>query len=145
MGADRVPGPASWIEAGHHIVVGRPHPLGADLDVVGASTDDVYASKDWLAGRQDIIEATLAQRHLAPAVNPSAMALFDLPSSGMAGTHCPPAKRGYSRDGKRNRTQIEYGLLTDPAGRPVAIKVFPGNTADPRGVHRCRDDRAREV
>ncbi|MEK1165574.1 transposase, partial [Mycobacterium ulcerans] len=27
--------------------------------------------------------------------------------------------------------QIEYGLLTDPAGRPVAIRVFAGNTADP--------------
>jgi hypothetical protein len=59
------------------------------------------------------------------------MALFDLSSSWMEGTHCPLAKRGYSRDGKKNRTQIEYGLLTDPAGRPVAIKVFAGNTADP--------------
>jgi hypothetical protein len=105
--------------------------LGADLDVAGASTDEIYASMDWLLGRQDAIETKLAKRHLAPEVNPSRMALFDLSSSWMEGSHCPLARRGYSRDGKKNRTQIEYGLLTDPAGRPVAIKVFPGNTADP--------------
>jgi len=106
--------------------------LGVDLDVAGASTDEVYAAMDWLHGRQDTIEATLAKRHLAPAVNPLRMALFDLSSSWMEGSHCPLARRGYSRDGKKNRTQIEYGLLTDPDGRPVAIKVFAGNTADPR-------------
>jgi len=105
--------------------------LGADLGVAGASTDEVYASMDWLLERQDRVEATLAKRHLAAETNPSRMALFDLSSSWMEGSHCPLAKRGYSRDGKKNRTQIEYGLLTDPAGRPVAIKVFAGNTADP--------------
>ena len=105
--------------------------LGTDLEVAGASTDEVYAAMDWLGGRQDAIEAKLAKRHLAPEVNPSQMALFDLSSSWMEGSHCPLAKRGYSRDGKKNRTQIEYGLLTDPAGRPVAIRVFAGSTADP--------------
>ncbi len=105
--------------------------LGADLDVAGASTDEIYAAMDWLLGRQDAIEAKLAKRHLAPEVNPARMTLFDLSSSWMEGSHCPLAKRGYSRDGKKNRAQIEYGLLTDPAGRPVAIRVFAGNTADP--------------
>ncbi len=105
--------------------------LGADLDLADASTDEVYAAMDWLLGRQDAIEAKLAKRHFAPEANPDRMALFDLSSSWMEGSHCPLAKRGYSRDGKKNRTQIEYGLLTDPAGRPVAIRVFDGNTADP--------------
>ena len=105
--------------------------LGVDLEVSGASTDEIYAAMDWLLARQDRVEAKLATRHLAPEANPSRMALFDLSSSWMEGSHCPLAKRGYSRDGKKNRTQIEYGLLTDPAGRPVAIKVFAGNTADP--------------
>ena len=59
------------------------------------------------------------------------MALFDLSSSWMEGSHCPLAARGYSRDGKKGTLQIEYGLLTDPAGRPVAVRVFPGNTGDP--------------
>jgi hypothetical protein len=105
--------------------------LGADLGVAGASTDDIYAAMDWLEDRQDAIEAELARRHLAPEVNPSRMALFDLSSSWLEGTRCPLAARGYSRDGKKGRLQIEYGLLTDPAGRPVAVRVLPGNTGDP--------------
>ena len=105
--------------------------LGADLGVDGASTDDIYAAMDWLEHRQDAIEAGLARRHLAPEANPARMALFDLSSSWMEGRCCPLAARGYSRDGKKGRLQIEYGLLTDPAGRPVAVRVFPGNTGDP--------------
>jgi hypothetical protein len=105
--------------------------LGADLGVAAASTDDIYAAMDWLAGRQDAIEAELAARHLGPEPNPARMALFDLSSSWLEGTRCPLAARGYSRDGKKGRLQIEYGLLTDPAGRPVAVRVFPGNTGDP--------------
>jgi hypothetical protein len=105
--------------------------LGADLGVAGASTDDIYAAMDWLEHRQDAIEAELARRHLAPQANPARMALFDLSSSWLEGSHCPLAARGYSRDGKKGKLQIEYGLLTDPAGRPVAVRVFPGNTGDP--------------
>src|SRR6478672_6668656 len=97
--------------------------LGADLGVAGTSTDDIYAAMDWLEHRQDAIEAELA-RHLAPEPNPARMALFDLSSSWLEGRHCPLAARGYSRDGKKGKLQIEYGLLTDPAGRPVAVRVF---------------------
>src|SRR5262249_48301417 len=104
---------------------------GGDRGVAGAGTDDIYAAMDWLAGRQDAIESGLARRHLAPAANPARMALFDLSSSWLEGRCCPLAARGYSRDGKKGRLQIEYGLLTDPAGRPVAVRVFPGNTGDP--------------
>jgi hypothetical protein len=105
--------------------------LGADLGVAEASTGGIYAAMDWLASRQDAIEAELAARHLAPAVNPGRMALFDLSSSWLEGRHCPLAARGYSRDGKKGTLQIEYGLLTDPEGRPVAVRVFGGSTADP--------------
>jgi hypothetical protein len=106
--------------------------LGGDLGVAGASTDEIYAAMDWLVSRQDTIEATLAARHLADSsTNPHKMALFDLSSSWVEGRCCPLAARGYSRDGKKGKAQIEYGLLTDPDGRPVAIRVFPGNTADP--------------
>jgi hypothetical protein len=105
--------------------------LGADLGVAAASTDDIYAAMDWLAGRQDSIEAGLARRHLGPGPDPGRMALFDLSSSWLEGRCCPLAARGYSRDGKKGRLQIEYGLLTDPDGRPVAVRVFPGNTGDP--------------
>jgi hypothetical protein len=105
--------------------------LGADLGLVGASTDEIYAAMDWLADRQDAIETKLAAKHLAPEVNPVRMALFDLTSSWVTGRCCELAARGYSRDGKKGLPQIEYGVLTDPAGRPVAVRVFPGNTADP--------------
>jgi hypothetical protein len=106
--------------------------LGADLDIAGAGTDEIYAAMDWLADRHDAIEKTLTARHLDNAeTNPTRMALFDLSSSWVEGTHCQLADRGYSRDGKKGKDQIEYGLLTDPDGRPVAVRVFPGNTADP--------------
>jgi hypothetical protein len=113
--------------------------LGADLGVAEASTDDIYAAMDWLEHRQDAIEAKLAARHLAPEANPARMALFDLSSSWLEGRCCPLAARGYSRDGKKGRLQIEYGLLTDPAGRPVAVRVFPGNTGDPAAFTQIAD------
>ena len=113
--------------------------LGADLGVAGASTDDIYAAMDWLEHRQDAIEAELARRHLAPEPNPARMALFDLSSSWLEGSRCPLAARGYSRDGKKGKLQIEYGLLTDPAGRPVAVRVFPGNTGDPAAFTEIAD------
>jgi len=101
--------------------------LGVDLGIAGVSTDEVYAAMDWLVGRQYRIEQTLAKRHLVEG----GLVLYDLSSSWMEGTTCPLAARGYSRDRKAGKTQIEYGLLTDPEGRPVAVEVFAGNTADP--------------
>jgi hypothetical protein len=105
--------------------------LAEDFGLAEVSTDEVYAAVDWLLDRQDAIEKALARRHLAPAVNPAGAAYFDLTSAWVEGRHCPLAARGYSRDGKKGLPQIEYGLLTDAAGRPVAVRVFPGNTADP--------------
>jgi hypothetical protein len=105
--------------------------LGADLGAATVSAGRIYAAMDWLEHRQDAIEAKLAARHLAPAANPARMALFDLSSSWLEGRCCPLAARGYSRDGKKGKLQIEYGLLTDAAGRPVAVRVFPGSTGDP--------------
>src|SRR6266498_5106269 len=113
--------------------------LAADLGVADASTDEVYAAMDWLAGRQDRIQRQLARRHLEPG----GLALFDLSSSYVEGRHCELAARGYSRDQKVGKDQIEYGLLTDPQGRPVAVEVLAGNTADPTAftkvVERVRD------
>jgi len=105
--------------------------LGADLGITGAGSDEVYAAMDWLHERQGHIETQLAARHLSAEANPSRIAMFDLSSSWVTGRCCELAARGYSRDGKKGCQQIEYGLLTDPAGRPVAIRVFAGNTADP--------------
>ena len=94
--------------------------LAGDLGVADASTDDVYAAMDWLAERQAAIEERLARRHLADGD----LVLYDLSSSWMEGSHCSLAARGYSRDGKTGRAQIEYGLITDAAGRPIAVEVL---------------------
>jgi hypothetical protein len=100
--------------------------LAADLGVAGAGTDDVYEAMDWLLAQKGKIEKKLARRHLREG----GIAMYDLSSSWVEGTRCELAAFGYSRDGKRGRAQIEYGLLTDPEGRPVGIDLFKGNTAD---------------
>ena len=104
-----------------------------------ASTDDVYAAMDWLVARQGDIEAALARRHLAPG----GRVLYDLSSSWVEGSCCPLARRGYSRDGKTGKAQVEYGLTCDPEGRPVAVEVFAGNTADPTRLYLGRPSGAR--
>jgi Transposase DDE domain len=102
--------------------------LGTDLGIDDASANDVYAAMDWLLGQQDHVENQLAARHLRNGGH----VLFDLSSSWVEGHCCPLASRGYSRDGRKGTMQIEYGVLTDDAGRPVAVRVFPGNTGDPK-------------
>jgi transposase len=98
--------------------------------VADASEDDLYAAMDWLQDRQSIIEKKLASRHL----DAGGMVLYDLSSSYFEGTHCPLAHRGYDRDGKKGKLQVNYGLLTSSLGIPVAISAFAGNTSDPKTV-----------
>ena len=101
--------------------------LASDLTLgVDDVEDEAYEAMDWLFARQSSIEKKLAKRHLKDGAH----ALYDLSSSYFEGSTCPLAKRGYSRDGKRGTLQVNYGLLTNRRGCPVAISVFPGNTAD---------------
>ena len=100
--------------------------LAEDFGVTDATEDDLYAAMDWLLARQDAIEHKLATRHLRE----DALVLYDLSSSYFEGSTCPLAKRGYSRDGRPGTLQVNYGLLTDARGCPVAVSVFEGNTSD---------------
>ena len=100
--------------------------LPEEFGVTDADENDLYAAMDWLLERQPAVEKKLAARHLREG----GMALYDLSSSYFEGRCCPLAKIGYSRDGKRNTLQVNYGLLTNRAGCPVAISVYEGNTAD---------------
>ena len=100
--------------------------LAEEYGVADRDETDLYAAMDWLLERQKPIEKKLAARHLSEG----ALALYDLSSSYFEGNSCPLAKIGYSRDGKRNTPQVNYGLLTTRAGCPVAISVYQGNTAD---------------
>ena len=101
--------------------------LADEAGVTGATEDDLYAAMDWLLERQDAIQAKLARRHLQDG----AVALYDLSSSYYEGATCPLAKRGYSRDGKQGTLQVNYGLLADSRGCPVAVTVYDGNIGDP--------------
>ena len=114
--------------------------LADDFGVADAGEDDLYAAMDWLLARQHTIEQKLAARHLGAG----SLVLYDLSSSYFEGTTCPLAKLGYSRDGKRGTLQVNYGLLTDVRGCPVAVSVHEGNTADSKTfmpeVRRLRAD-----
>ena len=88
--------------------MGRRH-LGADLGVDGASTDDIYAAMDWLAGQQDSIEAGLAARHLGPQANPSRQALSGLSSSWMEGRHCPLSAAGTPGTARKGNCRSSTG------------------------------------
>ena len=101
--------------------------LAESCQVAEASEDDLYEAMDWLLARQDHIQKKLAARHLKQ----DGLALYDLSSSYFEGSTCPLAKLGYNRDGKKGLLQVNYGLLTDPRGCPVAVSVYEGNTADP--------------
>jgi len=101
--------------------------LPGDLEVSDADEDTLYEAMDWLLARQARIEQKLAARHLRAG----GLVLYDLTSSYFEGTTCPLAAFGHNRDGKKGKLQVNYGLLTDDRGCPVAVSVFPGNTGDP--------------
>jgi len=56
--------------------------------------------------------------------------LYDITSSYFEGEHCPLAAFGYNRDSKKGKKQIVIGLLANSGGRPLALRVFDGNTRD---------------
>jgi len=102
--------------------------LGLVLGLEHTDEDDLYAAMDWLVERQARIEDRLAKRHLTDG----GLVLYDVSSTYFEGRHCPLAKLGHSRDGKRDKLQIVFGLLTNADGCPVAVEVFEGNVGDPK-------------
>lgn len=114
--------------------------LAEDFGVASCDEDDLYAAMDWLLARQGAIQKKLAARHLSEG----GLVLYDLSSSYFEGSTCPLAKLGYSRDGRHGMLQVNYGLLTDARGCPVAVSVHEGNVADSLTlmpeVQRLRED-----
>ena len=104
--------------------------LAQELDVADATADQLYDAMDWLLERQAAIENKLARRHLSDG----GLVLYDVTSSYYEGKTCPLARFGHDRDGKSGCPIIVYGALTDADGRPVAVQVYQGNTADPKTV-----------
>ncbi len=103
--------------------------LAGELGVEDADPDELYAAMDWLSSSKNRIENKLARRHL----DEGARVLYDVSSSSYTGQHCSLAKWGYNRDGEK-LPSIVYGVLTASDGCPVAVDVYPGNTADPNTV-----------
>jgi hypothetical protein len=101
--------------------------LGAVLRLGRVKEREAYEALDWLLERQARIENSLARRHLEDGV----LVLYDVSSSYFEGRCCPLARYGHSRDHRKDRPQIVYGLLCTREGLPIAVEVFDGNTADP--------------
>jgi transposase len=118
----------------------RTRTLPQDLSIEHATEDDLYKAMDWLLDHQDLIEKKLAARHLESG----GLALYDLSSSYFEGKTCPLAAMGHNRDGKKNKLQVNYGLLADKRGCPVAVSVYEGNTNDAKTlkplVEKIRND-----
>ena len=100
------------------------------LHLDAPSEDELYAAMDWLLPQQARIEQVLAKRHLAE----ESLVLYDLTSTYFEGRHCPLAKLGHSRDDKKGKLQVVFGLMTNGEGCPVAVEVYAGNTSDPKTV-----------
>ena len=104
--------------------------LGEQLCLGSVTGNEMLDMLDWLLERQPWIERSLANRHLRGGT----LALYDVSSSWVEGRKCPLAAFGHSRDGKKGKMQITYGLVCSGDGTPVAVEVFSGNTADPDTV-----------
>src|SRR5919198_2395028 len=104
--------------------------LGQTLGVAAADARALYHAMDWLRRRQPQLETALAKRHLREGT----LALYDLTSTYFEGHTCPLAQFGHSRDGKKGKVQIVFGLVCNGEGCPVAVEVFEGNTGDPTTV-----------
>ena len=108
--------------------------LSSELSLGEVKEAELLAAMDWLVERQDRIERTLARRHLPGERDGEAFVLYDLSSSYMEGRCCPLARLGYSRDGKKGKLQVNYGLICSPEGRPVGVRVHAGNVTDQQTV-----------
>jgi hypothetical protein len=126
--ASRLISPASKLATARELAADTAgSSLGRLLELGTVEESELYRALDWLGARQAAIETALARRHLKDG----ALVLYDVSSSWLEGRCCELARFGYSRDGKKGKLQIVYGLLCAADGCPVAVEVFEGNTADP--------------
>ena len=127
--AARLLDPCSKLATARALATDTPESsLGESLGVADADEDALDGAMDWLLARQARVEQALARRHLTDGD----LVLYDVTSTSFEGRKCPWAKFGHSRDGRRDKWQIVFGLLTNGEGCPVAVEVFAGNPGDPK-------------
>jgi transposase len=112
----------------------RDQAVAEVLGLEAFDEDDLYGALDDLAARQNTIEKALWRNYLARCGTPPVLFLYDVTSTYLEGEQNALGAFGYNRDGKRGKLQIVIGLLADPLGEPLAVRVFKGNTADPSTV-----------
>ena len=117
--AARLIAPASKLATARELAVGTAgSSLGRLLRLGAVDEVELYRALDWLGARQSAIETALARRHLKDG----ALVLYDVSSSWLEGRCCELARFGHSRDGKKGKLQIVYGLLCAADGCPVAVE-----------------------
>lgn len=102
------------------------------IGIAKFNEDQLYRAMDWLDNNQEEIETKLWKHRYGS--KPPELFLYDVTSSYFEGNENELAEYGYNRDGKKYKKQIVIGLLTDQDGVPIAVRVFKGNTQDPKTV-----------
>lgn len=131
----RLIGPGSKLSATRRVAQST---LAEELGLGEVTEPELLGAMDWLLDQQPRIERALARRHLHNAGDDEdedrGFVLYDLSSSYLEGRCCPLAQLGYSRDGKKGKLQVNYGLICSPQGRPVGVRVHEGGTQDQQSV-----------
>jgi len=110
----------------------RRHAVCELLGISKLDEDDLYENLAWLATEQERVERKLFAIRFKSST--PTLFLYDVTSSYLEGVCNELADWGYNRDKKRGKMQVVVGLLVGPDGLPVAIRVFKGNTNDPKTV-----------
>ena len=102
--------------------------LGQLLGVASCDEDDLYAAMDWVLER----ERGHRKRPGCPAFGQRHAGALRRVLGGVRGPHLPHwGRSGTPVTGSKAGCRSVYGLLCSPAGIPIAIEAFEGNTADP--------------
>jgi transposase len=126
---------ARIIDQGSRLSAVRFAQSHAVCEVIGIDKldeDDLYDNLAWLSQQQEEIEKKLFKLRFPNAM--PTLFLYDVTSSYLEGVCNELADWGYGRDKKKGKLQIVVGLLADPDGLPVAVRVFRGNTVDTKTV-----------
>ncbi len=104
--------------------------LGVPVDKV--NEDRLYRALDALLPYKDSLCRHLQNRYGELFGSTFDFLFYDITSTYFEGSAKgnPQAKRGYSRDGRPDCSQVCIGLVTTREGLPIAYEVFDGNRTD---------------
>jgi len=119
--------------------------LGTDFSTL--NDEALYRNLDRLHPNREAIERELAEREKTLFNLDDTLYLYDLTSTYFEGEARgnPQAKRGYSRDKRRDCKQVLVGLVLDRDGFPKAHEIFEGNRQDRTTVKEMLDTLEKRV